>query len=84
MFERLLQSRLQRVRQSIDTVEADFEPRCCGVAANARSIAESRSFESTGLVRKSTAPAFIARTDIGMSPCPVRKTIGNAFPVPAR
>ena len=32
---------------------------------------------STGLVRKSTAPAFIARTLAGMSPWPVRKTTGT-------
>ena len=31
-------------------------------------------------MRKSTAPALIARTLIGMSPCPVRKTIGNVCP----
>jgi len=29
------------------------------------------------LVRNSTAPAFTARTDIGMSPWPVRETIGK-------
>ena len=29
-----------------------------------------------GFVRNSTAPAFIARTVIGMSPCPVMKMIG--------
>src|SRR5262245_45581299 len=34
----------------------------------------------TGLVRNSVAPAFIARTVVGMSPCPVRKTIGISTP----
>ena len=33
-------------------------------------------FILTGLVRKSIAPAFIARTLVGMSPLPVTKIIG--------
>ena len=41
------------------------------------------SWSRNGLVRKSMAPAFIARTDIGMSPCPVMKTIGIPIPAPA-
>ena len=46
--------------------------RSCVMAAR---IARIRSDSLSGLVRKSTAPAFIARTDLGMSPCPVMKTI---------
>ena len=38
--------------------------------------ASSRSWSRNGLIRKSTAPAFIALTDIGTSPCPVMKMIG--------
>ena len=34
-------------------------------------------------MRKSTAPAFIARTDIGMSPWPVMKMIGMWMFAPA-
>jgi hypothetical protein len=32
------------------------------------------------LVRNSVAPAFIARTDIGMSPCAVMKMMGIWIP----
>ena len=39
--------------------------------------ASSRSWLRKGLVRKSTAPAFIAPTAIAMSPWPVTKTIGT-------
>src|SRR5262249_24721303 len=38
--------------------------------------AASRDSSSNGLVKNSRAPDFIARTDIGMSPYPVRKMIG--------
>ena len=33
-----------------------------------------------GFVRNSTAPAFMARTLIGISPCPVRNTMGISTP----
>src|SRR5260370_1382017 len=39
-------------------------------------IAFSRSSSANGFVRNSSAPALIARTDVGMSPWPVRKMIG--------
>jgi hypothetical protein len=45
--------------------------------SRAVATASNKSCSRNGLVRKSTAPAFIARTAIGMSPCPVRKTIGT-------
>ena len=44
----------------------------------AERTAATRAAALTGLVRKSAAPALIARTDIGMSPCPVMNTIGRA------
>src|SRR5208337_1833839 len=49
-------------------------------AARSRSIAcriaSNRSWSSNGFVRNSTAPAFIARTDVGTSPWPVTNTMG--------
>src|SRR2546428_4878996 len=39
-------------------------------------IAFSRSSSANGFVRNPSAPALIARTDVGMSPWPVRKMIG--------
>jgi hypothetical protein len=42
-------------------------------ASSACWIASSRSWSRKGLVRNSTAPAFMARTVIGMSPWPVIK-----------
>src|SRR6185295_11646421 len=48
--------------------------------AKADSTADSRTFFATGLVRKSTAPVFIARTLIGISPWPERNTIGTVSP----
>ena len=50
---------------------------CFSIAAR---IAATSTFAGTGLVRKSVAPALIARTDIGMSPWPVTNTIGSASP----
>ena len=47
-------------------------------------MALSRSSPFTGLVRKSTAPRFIACTLMGMSPWPVRKTIGGSWPLAIR
>src|SRR5437870_1794409 len=43
-------------------------------------MAERNFWPLNGLVKNSTAPAFIAWTDIGMSPWPVTKTIGIAMP----
>ena len=43
-------------------------------------MASSSTWSSNGLVRNSAAPAFIARTVIGTSPCPVMKMIGRATP----
>ena len=43
-------------------------------------IASSSSCLPKGFVKNSTAPAFIARTLIGISPCPVRKTMGISMP----
>src|SRR5258705_8162540 len=42
-------------------------------------IALSNTSSLNGLVRNSTAPAFIARTVIGMSPWPVMKMIGTSL-----
>ena len=65
--------------------------RCCKFARSARlrrdarlcaradSIARIKSASLNGFVRKSTAPALIARTDDGMSPCAVTNTIGVSF-----
>jgi len=47
---------------------------------NACATAFNSSSSSNGLGRKSSAPAFIARTLIGTSPCPVIKTIATAGP----
>lgn len=49
-------------------------------ARRASSTAPRSSAFRTGLGRKVTAPAFIARTDIPMSPCAVRKMIGRVMP----
>src|SRR5262245_34626846 len=49
----------------------------------AAATASSMSWSRNGLVRKSTAPAFMACTDIGISPCPVMNTIGRLAPVRA-
>ena len=46
-------------------------------------MAFKRSSASNGFVRNSTAPAFMAFTDIGILPCPVRKMIGTAIPASA-
>jgi hypothetical protein len=43
----------------------------------AASMAVSSCVSSTGFCRKSHAPRLIVRTAIGMSPCPVRNTIGS-------
>ena len=40
-------------------------------------IASSRSWSRNGLVMNSSAPPFIACTDIGISPWPVMKMIGR-------
>src|SRR5258707_11563740 len=47
---------------------------------SARAIAASSSASLTGLVRKSIAPALMARTLVGMSPLPVRKMTGCCDP----
>jgi len=44
-------------------------------------IASSSSTSRNGLVRNSSAPAFIARTVIGTSACPLMKITGSATPV---
>ena len=49
--------------------------------AMAAVTASSRVWSRTGLVRKSTAPAFIAWTVIGISPWPVRKMTGSGLPL---
>jgi hypothetical protein len=43
-------------------------------------MAYNNSSSPNGFDRDSTAPAFIARTEEGMSPWPVIKTIGGASP----
>ena len=43
----------------------------------ARSIASIICSDGTGLVRKSSAPALMARTVVGISECPVTNTIGK-------
>ena len=48
--------------------------------AKACSIARKRSSDATGLVRKSSAPALIARTVVGMSGFPVMNMIGSVEP----
>ena len=48
--------------------------------SSARGSRRAGVSRSTGLVRKSTAPAFIARTLEATSACPVRKTTGSATP----
>src|SRR4051812_33088032 len=53
--------------------------RACLSWATAVPIARIRSASLNGLVRKSTAPCRMARTEEGISPCPVMKTIGG-FP----
>ena len=50
------------------------------LCARAALIASIRSSFLKGLVRKSTAPALIVRTEEGMSPCPVMNTIGGKLP----
>jgi catechol 2,3-dioxygenase-like lactoylglutathione lyase family enzyme len=51
---------------------------------SAREIAANKSFLRTGFVRKSTAPAFMARTETGILPLPVRKIIGRLTALAAR
>lgn len=67
----------ERLETRAQTVELarSWRPTC--ERSRARSIAASSSLASTGLVRKSTAPPFIARTFAGMSPLPVRNTMGT-------
>src|SRR5204863_78909 len=48
--------------------------------ASAWRTAWNRASTSKGFVRKSTAPAFMARTAIGMSPWPVMKMTGRGRP----
>ena len=45
--------------------------------SSARAMAANKSLSLTGLVRKSMAPAFMARTLVGMSPFPVMKMTGR-------
>lgn len=51
--------------------------RCLRSRRIAARTAAINSLSPTGLVKKSTAPPWMARTDDGMSPCPVRNTIGG-------
>ena len=44
-------------------------------------IARSNSCSSNGFERNSIAPALMARTEEGISPCPEMKTMGGASPV---
>ena len=52
--------------------------------AKACATASSSSSFLSGLGRKSTAPAFIARTHVGISPWLLMKTIGNWQPAATR
>lgn len=47
------------------------------LCASAARIARIRSASLNGLVKRSTAPALIALTEDGTSPCPVMNTIGG-------
>jgi len=49
---------------------------CLSSCTIASRIAFSNYASSKGLVKNSNAPALIARTDVGMSPWPVRKIVG--------
>ncbi len=64
-------NRLRNPRSSARCARATVS---CATAARTAASSASRF---TGLVRKSTAPAFIARTLVSTSPRPVRKTIGR-------
>src|SRR6202011_1390470 len=58
-------------------------PRCCQSSAeraSACATAESSSSSLNGFGKKSTAPRFIAPIPIGISPCPVIKTICSILP----
>src|SRR5467141_2726361 len=63
-------------------------PACSRRAARSRvmasRIAVKRSSSPKGFVRNSTAPAFIARTDVGTSPWPVMKMIGISRSISTR
>src|SRR5438552_1115195 len=64
-----------RARAWISSVRASV-PRFRVSRSTARWMAPSRSLLANGLIRKSTAPAFMAVTLIATSPWPVMKTIG--------
>ena len=57
------------------------DERLCAIAASTET---RRSASSNGLVRKSIAPAFIARTAAGIWPWPLMKTIGRSRALAAR
>src|SRR5213593_4138099 len=56
------------------------QPEAAKKGGDAWWIASSRSWSRKGLVRNSTAPDFMAFTDIGISPCPVMKMTGIRMP----
>src|SRR5262249_37753852 len=80
---RAITSRSRGVRVAYRSWSA-LSSSCCRRATWSRSSAwwtiPSSSSWSKGLVRNSTAPAFIALTVVGMSPCAVTKMIGIESP----
>src|SRR5256886_6474072 len=79
-------SRSRGVREAYrrrSSVSSWRSPRSARSRSIAFRMASSRSWSRNGFVRNSTAPAFMARTDMGMSPWPVRKMIGSAASVSA-
>src|SRR5258708_469726 len=67
---------LSRSQLARSDVAASSASRTCRSRCRAAATASSMSWSRNGLARKSTAPAFMARTDIGMSPWPVMKMMG--------
>jgi len=79
-------SRSRRVREAYRSRSA-LSSAASSSATRLRSMASRIAFSSSssakGLIRNSTAPAFIARTVIGTSPWPVMKMIGRVLWSPA-
>ena len=61
----------------LDRFQFGLKPADLASLASARRCASNKSVSLTGLVRKSIAPAFMARTLVGISPFPVMNMTGR-------
>ena len=81
-IERLPFARDQRRDQRPQRIERWLRAASC--RAMARSIASIDCPDGTGLVKKSSASALIARTVVAVSACPMRNTTGKVDPISIR